>query len=642
MRFVAFDVETHRIKPGMVCPRLVCLSWAKEGEPVTLLDRPAGVAWLREAIEDPDLYLIGHNIPYDLSVVAEEDPAWFLPRIFAAYEAGRVRDTIVRQALIDIAKGEHKFRDGVKTEYGLDVLVKGWLDVDLAKTGDTPADPGYWRLRFGSLDGTPISAWPAPAVQYAKDDAMWTLRLWEKIYQTEAFDIPNEVEQNQAAWALRLAGIWGLRTDAAAVAAYRAELETESASLTAKLKNYGFVRSDKGTRDMEVIKNAVSEVYTKADRPVKTTAAGAIVTSKAVLKEAHDPRLDDLAASADVRTNLSRYIPMLELGTRHPMNPGWVTTVETGRVACREPNIMNPPRKGKVRGCFIPRAGYLYASCDYDAAELRSWAQVCLDLVGQSAMANALRNGEDLHVKAAAAILQIPFAEAQARYAAGETLLDVVRQLAKVLNFGAPGGIGSKRLLEALLGDKTLVAALEKAGYTVDLDFANRLRDSWREAWPESIKFFEYVSSLVGDSDAATIRQVRSGRKRGMVGYCDGCNTFFQGLTADGAKAALWAVSKECYTVQGSPLYGSRVVVFLHDELILEVPVARASAAARRLSEVMCAEMQKWLPDVPVTATSVLTRRWMKGAKPVRDAAGNLVPSRAEKHGDKTVWVEDA
>ena len=120
MRFVSFDVESHRIKPGMVCPRLVCLSWAENGN-VDLLDRSGGVAWLREQLEG-DVYLIGHNIPYDLSVVAAEDPEWFIPRIFAAYEAGRIRDTLVRQNLIDIAKGEHKFRDGVKTEYGLDVL----------------------------------------------------------------------------------------------------------------------------------------------------------------------------------------------------------------------------------------------------------------------------------------------------------------------------------------------------------------------------------------------------------------------------------------------------------------------------------------------------------------------------------------
>jgi len=637
-RFVSFDVESHRIKPGMVCPRLVCLSWAENGY-VDLLDRSGGVAWLREQLEG-DAYLVGHNIPYDLSVVAAEDPEWFVPRIFAAYEAGRIRDTIIRQNLIDIAKGEHKMRASGKTAYGLDVLVKLHLGIDLPKTGDTPADPGYWRLRYGSLDGVPLSQWPAPARQYAEDDARWTSRLWARMFEDEAFDIPNEIEQNQAAWALRLASIWGIRTNTNAVAQYRVELEHEITTATAALKKLGFVRQE-GTRDMEAIRAAVTTACTKQERPVKKTGKGAVATSKALLKEMGDPDLKVLADSAETRTNFTRYLPMLELGTAHPMTPGWVTCVETGRVACREPNIMNPPRKGKVRECIVPRPGFLLAACDYDTAELRSWAQVCIDLVGYSATADAIRDGHDLHIKMSASILNIPFAEAQSRYDAGDTMLDTVRQLSKIPDFGLPGGMGTKRLLEALLSDKKLVAELTKVGIKVDFDFAGRLREAWRNAFPESIKYFEHITSLVGDSDAATITQVRSGRIRGQVGYSDGCNGFFQGLTADGAKAALWAVSKECYTMRGSPLYGSRVVIFLHDELILEVPVARASIAAKRMQEVMCAEMQRWLPDVPVTATAVLMRRWTKGTKPVHDKAGNLVPSRPEKRDDKTVWVAD-
>jgi hypothetical protein len=93
------------------------------------------------------------------------------------------------------------------------------------------------------------------------------------------------------------------------------------------------------------------------------------------------------------------------------------------------------------------------------------------------------------------------------------------------------------------------------------------------------------------------------------------------------------------------PLGGSRIVLFLHDEFGLEVPDPYgkpevAHAAAERLALIMREEMQKWIPDVPVTCGPILSRRWMKGGKPVK-VDGFLRPSRPVKADGKTKWVHD-
>src|SRR5262249_3121087 len=101
-------------------------------------------------------------------------------------------------------------------------------------------------------------------------------------------------------------------------------------------------------------------------------------------------------------------------------------------------------------------------------------------------------------------------------------------------------------------------------------------------------------------------------------------NTMFQGLAADGAKEALWQVARRCYErrYRGNALHGSRPILFLHDELILEVPEDRAPEAADELARVMVESMRLWVRDVPIKAEPRLMDRWRKDAKEVRGADG--------------------
>ena len=167
--------------------------------------------------------------------------------------------------------------------------------------------------------------------------------------------------------------------------------------------------------------------------------------------------------------------------------------------------------------------------------------------------------------------------------------------------------------------------------------------------WPEVRQYHRYIGEMSNDSHEFTIKQLYSDRKRAGCTFTSGANTLFQGLAADGAKLAGWMLMRECYLeapyenlrydkllapVRGaidilrlhgaSPLYGSRPVVFNHDENIAESPEAAAPEAADRLAHVMVECMQVYTPHVKIRSEAVIMKRWLKGAKSVRDESGRL------------------
>jgi DNA polymerase I-like protein with 3'-5' exonuclease and polymerase domains len=155
---------------------------------------------------------------------------------------------------------------------------------------------------------------------------------------------------------------------------------------------------------------------------------------------------------------------------------------------------------------------------------------------------------------------------------------------------------------------------------------ARQIRDNWLNQWSEMKSYFDHVSALVGDVNMGTQVIPRSGFKRGLVGYKDCCNGYFQTLAAHASKTALWAVVRKCYTDRDSALYGSRPVLFIHDEIILETPEEVGHEAAQAIELTMSAAMQAWTPDVPAMASAVLMDCWSKKAE------------RVEGNGKLKVW----
>jgi hypothetical protein len=116
-------------------------------------------------------------------------------------------------------------------------------------------------------------------------------------------------------------------------------------------------------------------------------------------------------------------------------------------------------------------------------------------------------------------------------------------------------------------------------------------------------------------------------------------NTLFQGLTADAAKAAMFEVSKACYTVKSSPLYGCRPVLFVHDELIVEARKEQAAEAAKELERIMVEVYQRYTPDVKITADAHLMDSWSKDAEATFDERGKLVPWQPPQDEDEKIEI---
>ncbi len=671
---VGWDFETHLIKPGMVAPRPVCMSFQNGKSPGLVLRSVTGpilAQWFREGHT-----LVGHNTAYDLVVAMAEWPELVRP-IFDAVDEGRARCTFIRQSLLDIAAGEADFRRRW-------VGVPGAMDIKVTKAGRALDDlvslyfnevlPKEDRIRlgYGDLEGLPIDAWPAEFRTYVLRDAVEPTRVFEAqaaharamaaqpamdgVWALEdGEDIPDERPQTRAALWLQLMSSWGMRTDPNAVRALKESHERNQAERKKQLLPTGMIRED-GSRDMKVIQARVLAAYGEAAVPRTNPSSkfpeGQIKADTETLVGSRDEALILLGESLSDASTIGTWLPHLEAGTTYPICVGYNPIVDSGRTSARKPNIQNPPRKGKIRSCFVPRNGYWYSACDYDTAELRALAQVCIWLLGRSDLGDALREGLDPHLALAADILGITYPEAVARYEAGDGEVSEARQFSKGANFGYPGGLGPEKFMLYLKG----------MGIDIDLKTSRQLRDAWFRRWREMRDFFECVSAAIGMEGEGNIQQFGSRRVRGRCGFTQAANTTFQGLVADGAKRAGWALARECYLgdwmhpAEGdyelaiwragrpSPLLGSRPVLFMHDEFMLEIPCddpRMASRAAERQATVQRLSMQACIPDVPIKCGAVLMRRWYKGAKAVR-VNGLMVPSRPEVIDGKTTWVADA
>jgi hypothetical protein len=641
MHFLFFDTETHLIKPGCPAPRLVCVSTCVDGT-AKLFDRARGLYLVRAALEDSKTALCGHNVFYDLGVVCAEDPKVFVPLVFRAFEERRVRDTQVRQQLQDIQNGCLKFVwDEEREEY----RKTGYTLADLALRllGRVLPKADTWRLRYALLDGIPIEKWPPEARQYAMDDASTTRDVFWRQTDLSTSDeasrmsggvFPTEERVTREAWALWLMSAWGIRTDGEAVVKLKAELEKEQTEVVEKLTKVGIYKQDprKGTwsKNMATIYQKVAAGFTAQGKTPGRTGKGKLSTDHKALLESGDPDLKVLADAAGGAKLLSTYVPVLDRGTKYPINARYNVLVESNRTSCSKPNCQNPPRKGGVRECFVARPGYVYCSCDYDTIELRSLAQTCLDLLGTSEMAEALRAGEDLHLNLAADFMGITRDESRRRYEVGDVDVSDKRQLMKPANFGFPGGMAPDSFVSYAAG----------YGFDISTDLAKQIYEQWHRAWPEMRHYFNWISNEVGSSGEGKITIQRTGFVRGGLRFTQAANHFFQSLTATGAKDALWHVTRECYNDRTSPLWGSRPVIFMHDEIIAEMPEAQSAEAAERMAKIMVDVMQRWIPDIPIKASPVLMRRWYKGAKPLR-VDGKLVPSRPHEQDGKLKWLPD-
>lgn len=582
MSLLAFDVETHPFSPGNMRPPLVCasLAWLDQGGVHSDLLRfkdpgfnPAMDTYWAGA--DP---LVGHYIAYDMSCLGASLPG-LMAEIFRKYDQGEIVCTKVRERLLDIALGENPKQRGW---YSLEGLSRRIMGED--RSADK-ADPDSWRTRYRELENIAVDRWPAAARDYALKDAESLIPIWQnqqaraQVLRYQSFGMEAR-RQSSYDFALSLTGAYGMTPDQGAVQALLKKLEAGVAQAEVVAKKGGVLRSD-GTRDMKATRNLVQATWSGPGE-VPSTPKGAIKTDRETLEGCDSEVLEQYARFVHLKKMISTYIEALNAPIVHPFFN--VLGAVSGRTSCRSPNIQNQPREGNLRECFRPRPGFRYVSVDYSTQELRTLAQTQLDLFGISPLALEYQKdpGFDAHQDLA-------------------NTIGCTRQEAKAANFGFPGGLGAETFLKYAKGTY---------GVEMELEQAKNLKEAFMDRW-DMQRFFDYVEGHT-KNDNGTLVLPRSGRMRGGCRYTSFANGLFQGPASDASKTALFDVARECYAEPDSPLYDSRPVAFIHDEILIEAPEGKAEEAMERMKEVMEHAHDKWTPDVPSVAAGKVMDRWEK------------------------------
>jgi hypothetical protein len=657
---LAWDTETDLIKEARLAPPLACITFS-DGEQSQLIHHADPGA------QDCAAWLLGQettlaNAPYDLGVL------WaFFPDlrdlIWEAVASGRIHDVQTRQKLLDLGAG--CYRRVYRRLPGEDktTLLRYSLSDLHARYYKVRMEKDEWRLRYGELRQLPLEQWPEGARRYATYDAEATARIHDlqdiEAQQTPRHNLWDEIPQVKAHFALHLMSCWGFKTDLKRVEQVIADIDKEMPALIERLCAVDLVRPRGGkphVRNEKLAKQmmyaAVGDSGELTDTGYKKMKAGELDKDEALragyikideewCENSGYPALVDyyhFRQNQLLRTKLTGIRQAAIYGL--PVQTQFEPLLETGRTSSSENKLIsnsmalqNPPRKGGMRSCFTARPGCTLIAADYGQAELVSLSQITYALCGYSKMRDLINADMDLHVDFAKEIIGIErgqkmtYEEAFAMHKAKDPYMKDRRNLAKGFLFGKPGGLGAASFQSYV-----------RKGWGVEITFeqSRTLGRAWLDYFPEMRAYFNWVSNLLEQGDGlADIQQYMTGRWRGKCFYTQACNTMFQGLTADAAKAALFEVSRHCYTVKSSPLYGCRPVHFIHDEILTEAPREQAPEAAVEQERIMVDVYQRYTPDVKITADAHLMDHWYKEAEGVYDERGKLIPWNPPQDADE-------
>ena len=255
----------------------------------------------------------------------------------------------------------------------------------------------------------------------------------------------------------------------------------------------------------------------------------------------------------------------------------------TGRLSTTNPNLQSIPVRTelgrRIRSAFVADEGSRLLSADYSQVELRILAHVS----GEPVLREAFARGEDIHAATASQVFGIPQAE----------LTRAQRDTAKMVNFGIIYGISSFGLSENL---------------GIPRDEAQDLIDTYLARLPQVQELIRrtiaraaadgYVTTLLGRR--RPIPELRaSNRQTRSLGERLAVNTVMQGTAADVIKVAMVRIHERLRREGRS----ARLVLQVHDELLLEVPEVETSAVRELVSE----EMVGAYPLDPALAVEVGT-----------------------------------
>ncbi len=253
------------------------------------------------------------------------------------------------------------------------------------------------------------------------------------------------------------------------------------------------------------------------------------------------------------------------------------TVTATGRLSSSDPNLQNIPVRSEL-GMEIRRAfvaglpGHVLLGADYSQIELRILAHI----TGDENLTEIFLRDEDLHRAAAAEIFGV----------APEAVTPPMRSFAKMVNFGIPYGISEFRL------GREMGIPVEEARRYVSRYFARFPKvHEYVEEMPRRAREAGYVTTLFGRRRPLPELRTRAPAQR-QAAERMAINTPMQGTAADIIKVAMLRVA-EGLRDRG---LGARMILQVHDELLLEVPEAEVRDTARLVADCMSQAYQLRVP----------------------------------------------
>ena len=649
-----FDSETFLIT-NQVVPRDVCWTFYN-GNVRYLFNDIDGEKFLQRLLKS-DAILVAQNACFDLCVASVKSKETFT-LINDALQDNRIYCTKLAQILINSADPQvegvwdakvfiQQAQDKWKPSSSISMEGLAWkyLGFDLSRHKSSSVRTGY---------GVPVEEWSHAEKEYAKNDAVYVRDIFIKQMDEHGHLLNDLSRQTYVEYILQMmATVIGVEInndkigDAVdAVMEIHDELITRCPNLLKENKN-----NDRGYSAIsKVVQDYVITLSKVCGVELETTKTGKISTnknnmdtlfegvdfvlthgvtldtkqrlSKEKLQEIAD-KTAELRAKQEADSKWKEKRTFLDALKNAGLNPdnrlryNYNGLMETGRTSSRNPNLQNIPRKGKARACIKPREGHIFLQADYSNAELRTLAQAHINEGRKTRLGEEYIKDPNFDPHLFMAVNLLSTEGVHLSYDEGKDVLSdkehalyynlkEKRQLSKIANFGYAGGLGAEQFVDYAKG----------YGTHLNHKQSQQLRDQWLETWTEMKAYFDERSRCVDDE--AEYLFISSQRKRYLRKFTIACNTPFQGIASDGAKEAIVMVWRECFFDKESPLYKCVPILFVHDELVLEVPFKnqeQATRSALRLKQLMESGMQKHTPDIPAVAEPCLTKLWTKEAE---------------------------
>ncbi|MDE2455653.1 MAG: DNA polymerase I [Burkholderiales bacterium] len=571
----ALDTETDSL--DAMRARIVGISFAVEpgraayvplahsyGDAPAQLPLPEVLERLRPWLEDAARPKIGQNIKYDLHVFANAGIA----------VRGYRHDTMLESYVVEAHK-----------PHGLASLAERHL----GRTGLNYEDlcgKGVNQIPFAQVD-------VERATTYSGEDSEMTLDvhrvLWPQIEADAGLREVYERIEMPAARVLEVIERNGVLIDSALLARQSRELAERMVALEQEAYRLAGQPFNMGSP-----KQIGEILFTKLGLPVKKkTATGAPSTDEEVLAElaADYPlpaRILDHRSLAKLKGTYTDKLPLMVNPETGRVHTNYAQAVAiTGRLASNDPNLQNipirTPEGRRVREAFIAPPGHSIVSADYSQIELRIMAHLSAD----PGLLRAFAEGVDVHRATASEVFGVPVSEVSSEQ----------RRYAKVINFGLIYGMGAFGLASSLGIDQKAAKDYIERYFTRFAGVRSYMDETKVRAHEKG-----YVETVFGRR--LWLPEINSGNgPRRSGAERQAINAPMQGTAADLIKLAMVAVQETLERERRA----TRMVMQVHDELVLEVPDAELEWARAAVPALMAGVAKL---AVPLLAELGVGRNW--------------------------------